>query len=114
MIRIQGALEQSHLDDAAQSGGVQRDLLESRVAAGARERPVNVLLPQPAKPQDALRRLCQAPALICAMTASATWLVPTAVGSPRFSFRSYVTFWPTAITFAIAPSIASAAATSSR
>ena len=45
----------------------------------------------------------QAPALSCAITASATWLVPTAVGSSRFSFRSYVTFLPSAITSAIAP-----------
>ena len=43
------------------------------------------------------------------MIASATWLVPTAVGSSRIGFMSYVTLVPSAITSAIARSSRSAA-----
>ena len=48
------------------------------------------------------------------MIASATSLVPTAVGSSRAGFMSYVTDVPSAITAAIAPSSRSAASRSSR
>src|SRR5258706_8579208 len=115
VLGLERALGQRHLDDAAQPGGVQGDLLQPGVAVSVREGLVNVLIPQPAERNEVLRSLLfQAPAFSCAMTASATWLVPTAVGSPRFSFKSYVTFSPRAITREIAPSIASAASTSSR
>ena len=48
------------------------------------------------------------------MIASATSLVPTAVGSSRSGFMSYVTDLPSAMTAAIAPSSRSAASRSSR
>src|SRR5439155_1586872 len=48
------------------------------------------------------------------MIASATWLVPTALGSERVGFMSYVTLLPSRMTSAIARSRLSAAARSSR
>jgi hypothetical protein len=54
MVWIERAFEQGRLDDAAQPGRVQRDLLQPWVTTRTREGPVNVLFPQPAKAQDAV------------------------------------------------------------
>src|SRR5581483_8937486 len=54
------------------------------------------------------------PASSFSMIASATSLVPTAVGSSRVGFMSYVTLLPSRITSAIARSSRSAASRSSR
>src|SRR5579872_662129 len=114
-VRIERTPGQCHLDDAADPGRVQGDLLVAGIAVGRLgEGPVHVIVPERAEPAELFGLRVQAPALSCATTASATWLVPTEVGSSRFSLRSYVTFSPRAITFAIAFSIASAAAASSR
>src|SRR5207248_7009695 len=105
---------QADLNHASDPRCIQRHLLLAWVGAGRRRRRVDVLVPEPAESKELLCGCCQTAALSCAITASATWLVPTAVGSSRFSFRSYVTFSPSAMTLAIAFSIASAAAVSSR
>src|SRR5258707_10540009 len=102
------------LGDRAQQGRVQRPLLRLRIRGGGGKGRVHMLIPRPPQPRDLGSECPHAPALSCATTASATWLVPTEVGSSRRSLRSYVTLFPTAITLAMALSIASAASCSSR
>src|SRR5438067_7653012 len=113
-VAVERPLAEGKLDHAADPGRVQRHLLLPRVRAFQGCRRVNVLVPEPAQAKELLGGSCHTAAFSWAITASATWIVPTAVGSSRFSLRSYVTFLPRAMTSAIAVSIRSAAACSSR
>lgn len=74
--------------DASQPGLVQGHLLEAR--AFTRKGVCSVLFPEAAEADVALRGDpdVQAPARSFSTTASATWLVPTEVGSLRLSFMS--------------------------
>lgn len=76
------------LDDAPQPGLVQSHLLEVR--AFARKGVRAVLVPEAPQPDVALRGLrnVQPPARSFPTSASATWLVPTELGSLRLSFMS--------------------------
>jgi hypothetical protein len=49
---IEAPVAQGHLNDAAEPRGVERNLLEPRIRAGARERAMDVLFPEPPEPQD--------------------------------------------------------------
>src|SRR4030081_2323591 len=99
-------MPEGNLDHAAEPRGVQRNLMQAGVIGTGGERKVDVLVPQTAQTHHVLAERSQAPALSWAMTASATWLVPTAEASSRLSLRSYVTLRPSAITPAMAPSSA--------
>src|SRR6266542_4185010 len=85
---VERSVFQGDLDHAPDPRRVQGYLLLPGVVAARWGWSVDVLIPEAPQPEDLLGGSPQAPALSCAITASATWLVPTAVGSSRFSFRS--------------------------
>src|SRR2546422_7704885 len=87
-VAVERTAAQGDLDHAADPGRVKRHLLVSWIASSDGRWRMDVSIPEPAEPEDLFGRRFQTAAFSCAMTASATWLVPTAVGSSRFSFRS--------------------------
>src|SRR5207302_8847355 len=91
-----------------------RELLRTRCAdvAGADDR--HLAPPAPRARQLSPANLHQTRTPSLSMIASATSLVPTAVGSSLLGFMSYVTERPSAITSAIAVSSRSAASSSPR
>jgi hypothetical protein len=57
VVGVEAALTQRHLDHAPEPRGIERNLLQTRVGAGARnftwKGTVHMLVPQPAEPKDA-------------------------------------------------------------
>src|SRR5215475_4656167 len=82
------AARQTRLDDTSKPGLVQCHFLKAWTFAREGVRPV--LFPEATQADVALGRDAdvQAPACSFSTTASATWLVPTEVGSLRLSFMS--------------------------